>query len=494
MGVIVEQSIKGTIYTYIGVALGFLTTGILMPRIFSTDQVGLTKILLVYSSLIAQFGSLGIAGVTIRLFPYFKNDKEKHHGFLAFCLIAGTVGFLISTLILKCLEPWIISINIANSSMFIEYIDWLPVIIFFQIFFTIFDSYYTALLNSVHGTFLKEVFQRVLIIITIMFYFFNIIDFHQFIICYIASLSLSTIYILITLVHKNQFSLHTDFKFLKKPLLVSIGLMAGFSIFNGFSMVIVQNIDSLMINSMVGLSATGIYAICFFFGLFVSLPARAIYKIANIVSARAWRNNDLKTIEDVYYKSCLTLFIIGMLLFLGIWINIDNIFHIIGPDYLDGKWVIFFIGLGSLVDLSTGANSSILGASDYYKVQTFFLFVLVFLIITANFILIPKYGITGAAIGSAISLTIINLARFLFLYYKFNLQPFNRRFLYVALIAAISYLLVNALPPLSNYILDIIVRSSILVVLFCLPVYAFKISEDINNKVDQYLKYLKLKN
>jgi len=71
LGIIIKQSVKGTIYTYIGVVLGFATTGILLPRIYSTDQVGLIKIIVAYATLVAQFGTLGFNGIAIRLFPFF---------------------------------------------------------------------------------------------------------------------------------------------------------------------------------------------------------------------------------------------------------------------------------------------------------------------------------------------------------------------------------------------------------------------------------------
>ena len=182
-----------------------------------------------------------------------------------------------------------------------------------------------------------------------------------------------------------------------------------------------------------------------------------------------------------------------MLLFLGIWTNIGNIFEIIGPAYISGKWVIFFIGLGSLIDLTTGANSSILGSSKYYKVQTLFLVGLVVLTVIANFLLIPRYGITGAAVGNAISLTILNIARFLFLFYKYKLQPFNIRFVYVAFIGGVCYIISRYLPSFSNYLLDIFVRSSMVVILFCTPIYFLNISEDINKKANEYLRLLKLR-
>jgi O-antigen/teichoic acid export membrane protein len=492
LGIIVNQSVKGTIYTYLGVVLGFATTGILLPRIYSTDQVGLIKIIVAYATLVAQFGTLGFNGVAIRLFPFFKDPKSNHHGFLSLTLITGLTGFLITLGLFLIFKNWFVEFSSEKSALLIEYLNYLIVLIFFQIFFILLDGYYTALLNSIHGTFLREVFQRILIITGIGCFYFDLIDFHQFIVVYIVSMSVPTVFILFTLIRAGEFSLKTDFNFLQKPILTSVGVMALFSILNGFSMIIIQTVDTIMVNGMIGLSATGVYSVCFFFGIFVSLPARAILKISNIVSAGAWKNNDIKLLRDIYEKSCITLFIIGLLMFLGLWVNIENIFKILGPDYASGRWVIFFIGLGSLIDMSTGANSSILGSSPYYKVQTAFIVVLVISLIATNLLLIPTFGITGAAIGGAVSLTILNLLRFLYLWYKFNLQPFNYKFVVVGLVGISAWYISSFLPELSNFIADIFVRSSLLTVLFCLPVYLLKISPDINEKADQILRTVKI--
>ena len=493
MGIIVSQSVKGAIYTYIGVVLGFAIQGILFPRIYSTDQIGLTKIIVAYAALVAQFATLGFNGVTIRLFPFFKDPKSNHHGFLSLALLTGLVGFLISLALFLIFKTWFIEYTSENSALLIEYLNYLIVLIFFQIFFTLLDGYYTALLNSIHGTFLREVFQRILIIIGIGLFYFDLIDFHQFIIVYMASMAVPTLFILFTLIREGQFSLKTDFAYLKSPMLTSMGLMALFSVLNGFSMNIITAVDTIMVTGMIGLSATGIYASCMIFGMMVSLPARSILKITNIVSARAWKENNMASIRNIYEKSCMTLFIIGLLMFLGLWVNIDNIFEILGPNFVTGRWVIFFIGLGSLVDMTSGANSSILGSSPNYKVQTFFLIILVILLIVTNLLLIPIYGITGAAIGGAVSLSILNLFRFLYLWYKFKLQPFNLKFILVAVIGISAYFISTLLPVLPSFIIDIFIRSSILTILFCLPIYLLKISPDINEKADEILRMIKVK-
>ncbi len=492
LGVIVKQSVKGTIYVYLGVILGFITTGILFPRIYSPEQFGLLKIILAYATMITQFGTLGINGVTIRLFPFFRNPEKQHHGFLAMVLFVGLIGFIISGVLLLLFKPLLIQESMEKSALFVSYINYLFVVIFFQIFFSILDVYYSALLNSTLGTYLREVFQRILIIILICCFFFDVLNFHQFVLAYIGALSIPTFYIMFSLIKSGQFSLKTDFAFLNKLMIKSVLSVSVFSILNGFSMNFIQNIDTIMITKMVGLSGTGIYGICFFFGVVIAMPSRSIFKIANVVSAEAWKTNDMKTIRDIYDKSCMTLFIIGGLLFLTLWVNIDNVFHIIGPQYTSGKWVIFFIGLGNLIDMATGANSSIFGTSKYYKVQTVLLILLVVLLIITNLLLIPKFGITGAAIGGAASLTVLNLLRYLFLLYKYKLQPYTIRFLYIIAIGAVAYLAALSLPVLPNFILDIIVRSSILAIVFCVPIYFLKISVDINQKADEILKKLKI--
>lgn len=485
MGIIVNQSVKGTINIYVGVVLGFVTQAILLPRFFSTDQIGLTKIIVAYAALVAQFGTLGFNGVTIRIFPFFRDQKSKDHGFLFLVLMSGIIGCVITLLFYWIFKSWIIDLSSEKSALLIDYFNYLIVLIFFQIFFTLLDGYYTALLNSVHGTFLREVFQRILILASVGLFYFNIIDFHQFVIVYIVSMCVPTIMILFSLFKEGHFSLRSDFVFLRKPLLKSMGLMALFSIINGFSSNIILTIDTIMVNGLIGLSATGIYSTCALFAIFVSLPSRSILKITNIVSAQAWKRKDLVVIRRIYEKSCITLFIIGILLFLGLWVNINNIFQILGESFLPGKWVIFFLGLGGLIDMSTGANSAILGSSPFYRVQTVFLISLVFLLILTNWILIPIFGLTGAAIGSAVSLSFLNLLRFAYLWYKFNLQPFNYKFVVVSSIGICAYFISASLPLLSNYVLDFLLRSSILTILFCVPIYLLRISSDINDKVDE---------
>jgi O-antigen/teichoic acid export membrane protein len=163
---------------------------------------------------------------------------------------------------------------------------------------------------------------------------------------------------------------------------------------------------------------------------------------------------------------------------LGIWANIDNILIILGDNYAHAKWVIFFIGLGYLIDMSTGANSLVIRFSKYYRINLLFLAILVVLVIGLMYLLIPLYGITGAAIAITVSFFLNNLMRFWFLYRKYDLQPFNIKFLIVILFFVFVYVMVNFIPSMA-LVWDILLRGSLISVLTVIFFFLFPVSEDV---------------
>jgi O-antigen/teichoic acid export membrane protein len=110
-----------------------------------------------------------------------------------------------------------------------------------------------------------------------------------------------------------------------------------------------------------------------------------------------------------------------------------------------------------------------------------------------NFYFLPRYGITGAAIATFISLTCFNLIKFAFVWYKMGLQPFTLKNLQVLLFALIAYGLAALIPSINHYLLDILVHSGLFALIFGILVLAFKVSDDINNLYDSALSFLKIK-
>ncbi len=495
MGIIKRQSIKGTIYSYIGTVIGFVTAGLLFPKYLTTEKIGLLSLLASYSNLFAVFASLGFNSVIIRLFPYFRDEKKKHHGFFFLIIIVTVFGYIMSLLVFQLLKPIIIKDSIEQSRLFIDYLYLVPPLIFFLLIFSLLDSYNRALFNATYGTFLIEVFQRLVIFVITIVLIAELTNYHYFVILYIIALSLPGVLVFYPLIRKKQLFFNSEFEFIGKNLRKEIINVSTFGILIGFSNVIIQRIDTIMINSMIDLSATGVYTISLLFGSIVSLPSRSLNRISTSVIADSWKLNDIDTIKSIYFKSCLNQTIIGSLVFAGIWANISNVFHILPVEYLSGKYVILFFGMSALITMISGISSSIINLSRYYRYNTYFMFAFGLMIIITNLIFIPKYGITGAALASVISNLTFHMMHMIFLYIKFKLFPYDRKIIIVLLIAVISYLINLLLPELPNFIIDIAYRSSIMTIIFVFLIVVSKVSKEVDeikiliiNKIFPFLK------
>jgi O-antigen/teichoic acid export membrane protein len=284
--------------------------------------------------------------------------------------------------------------------------------------------------------------------------------------------------LLVCLIYRGEISLRPRLNFLDKKLKKEMKNVAVFSIIAGMGSMLVFNIDKIVINQLLDLKSTGVYTIAFFFGTLVVIPSRPLLRISLALIADAWAKSDTDKIKEIYYKSCINQFLIGGFLFLGIWANIDNIITILGPQYVESKWVIFFIGLGYLIDMMTGANGLILDLSKYYRISLVFIFILILLVVGLLYLLIPIWGIVGAAIAITLALLLNNFLRFIFLYHKYQMQPFDYKFIVVMLFFIGLYFAISVIPQ-QQMVLDILIRGSIITVSFILFVIVVPVADDI---------------
>ena len=79
MGVIIRQSIRATVFNYLGAFIGFLTTFFILTKFLEPEVIGLTKVMYEIAALIAGFAQLGTSASAMRFFPYFKNPENQHN-------------------------------------------------------------------------------------------------------------------------------------------------------------------------------------------------------------------------------------------------------------------------------------------------------------------------------------------------------------------------------------------------------------------------------
>ena len=491
MGIIQQQTIKGTFYSYLGVAIGFITAYYFQPHSISEEQVGLINLLGTFSLFFAQFAILGFNG-TARYFPYFRDEEKNHHGYLALACLVSLAGFVLFTVLAFIFKDELIGAKSQKSSLFNEYFWYLIPLTFFTLFFNVFDLFARMLYDTISGRILREFTKRFFILLVLLLIFFGWINFHTFMILWLVANIVPTFLMMRRLIAQGNFSLKTDFAFINRDMSRKLISICFFAILTGSAPIIIQSLDAYMVNKKFGLAETGVYTVAAYFGIVITLPARSLYSIAYTIISEAWKNNDLENIKNIYRKSCINQLIAALFIFLLVWTNVDNIFKVLPPNYAAGKYVIFFIGLGYVIDSATGINGVILTSSRHFKYDSFFNLGLIGITIVLNLIFIPLYGITGAAIAAASTLLIFNFFRYFFFLFVYNMQPFTIKSVYAVLIALAAYWICDRfIPQQKNFILDSFIRASFITVFYGLSVYFLNLSEDINLYIRSYLTKLR---
>ncbi|MFZ6050875.1 MATE family efflux transporter [Halocola ammonii] len=488
MGIIQQQAVKGTVINYLGVLVGFVTVGLLQPLILSTTEIGLINLLNRYALIFAQVFSLGFPALSLRIFPALRDVQKQHNGYIYLGLIYLILGFLTALAVYFLTYEWLLLSGKEKSKLFEDFIFLLPYLIFFNLIYIISDTYIRMRYNAIIGAVTKEIIQRIAILTALLIFYFGLVGRDHFVILYTMALAIPGVIMLFYSVRTPEFSIRPNHSFLRKFSRRSILNISLFGLLSSTTTILVIQVDTLMVNYFEGLSSLGIYTTMFYFGILVSIPSRALKRISGTMISDAWSKKDLTTISKVYFESCLNQSIIGGLLFLGVWLNVDSMIQIIGTEFTPGKWVVFFIGLGYLFDMLTGENASIITTSHLYRYNTYFAILLLVLLFVSNLIFLPSYGIIGAAFSSAGSMFVVNLLRFILLKTKLNLQPFNYKFLIVGALFAITYLTVSNLPACDEPTLDLLVRGSLTTALFAGGILALKVSPSLNRLFTQLLQ------
>lgn len=480
MGIIQKQSFGSAFMLVIGILLGFVSAGILLPRFFTEEQNGLITLLNSYSLIYSQIILLGLPTAIIRFFPRFSDKIRPQNDFLTFCILALSIAFLIFIGFYYLAKP-IMQDAFEKSPLFeSNYFLLLPLTFFTALFFVV-DGYSSALFKTVRGFLFKDVIQRILVIGLIAAYIYLAFSFSLFVLIYVACLCLPALVLFMLLWKEKHFFLGLPNWKLYRAHFREISSVSGYAILTGITYVGITNIDAIMVERFLNLEQAGIYGRNMFFGILVAVPYRAIHKISSGVLSASFKENDLENVKQVYYKSCTNQMIIGLFLWLALWVNIDNVYQMIPQSYEAGKFVIFYIGLGSFITMAGGVNTALLSYSPYYRYNSYFLIFLLVLVIGTNLIFIPWLGITGAALATAISQFLYNALMYVFIWRKYRFQPFRSIHVFILLIGLTAFGAGYYIPTVQPFYLDIAVRTAVFALVFSIPVLVFRLSPDMNN-------------
>lgn len=507
MGVVVRQSIKGTIINYIGVLVGFITTFFIVTKYLTTEEVGLTRVLVDASILLSGLAQLGTSTSAMRYYPYFKNEKEKDYGFFGWSVIIPLIGFVLFSILFFVFKHPIENYFSKNSALFVDYIYFVLPMSFFMMYLLVFETNSNLLMQIVVPKFIREVGIRLMTLLVYLLYAFDVINLDGMVIAlcltYGVAMVLNVIYL---------FSLQkVSFKI--RPSFVSSWLRKDFIFYTLFLLVtslagnILPVLNTFFVSGKLGLAVAGINTIAVYIANLVEIPYRSLSAISRPKISQGMKEDDVHGVNSLIKSVSLHQFMASSFIFLIIWCNIELIYSLIpnGDVYDEAKFVVLILALVKIFNTTLNVSQTVLSYSKYYYYSLFFTILLTVAAIVLNIKLIPILGMEGSALASLISYVIYYFFMLIFVRWKVKVSPFSNKEFYTLLIIvslfAIDWLMQRYMSvhlislfetKIIGQILDSVVRTSVLLVTGVVSIYKLKISKQVNDIIDKFLSLLKL--
>jgi len=179
--------------------------------------------------------------------------------------------------------------------------------------------------------------------------------------------------------------------------------------------------DILMLGAMTNSESVGIYNIAVRGGELITFLMIAVHASLGPTIAKLYTNKDIERLQRVITKSTRIVFSLSLpvglgLIFFGYWFLL-----IFGPDFTQGKYALAILSAGQIFNVFMGPVALILIMTHHERDAAIGLGISAILNITLNALLIPQWGLEGAATATAVSMVLWNILMAMMIYRKIRI-------------------------------------------------------------------------
>jgi len=485
MGIVLNQSLKNTIITYIGFGIGGINTIYFYPVFLGATYYALANYILSSANVIMPLFAIGMQNTLVKFYSQYETNEERSR-FLSFTVLFPlaviTPIFLIGFYYFDEIVFFLSKKNIIVKN----YIWLIPFIGLCMAYFEIFYAWLRVHMHSVFGNFIKEVGLRLFSFFLIVSVYYNWITVEGFV---YATAFVYFLALLVTMFYAFHIQ-KPVFQFTIPDNVKDVLVYTFYIILSGSVANLLLDGDKMILNQYMNIENIAYYSVATYIALVISVPSRAMHQIVYPITAKLMHENKHDEMNILYKKTSINLQVVGGFVMLGIFVNINKLYELVPDEYAGGILVVFMIGLSKYFDLILGNNNAIIFNTKYYRAVLFLGVLLVLLTIALNMIFIPIYGIIGSAFATLLSITLYSLAKLLFVVKRLDLYPFTKQTLYSLALTFVLFLAFYFWDFPFYPIISILFKSVLMTIAYFYLNYKFVISIEINQVMDKiYSKF-----
>ena len=480
MGIVLNQSLKNTIITYIGFGIGGINTIYFYPVFLGATYYALANYILSSANVIMPLFAIGMQNTLVKFYSQYETNEERSR-FLSFTVLFPLAVIIPIFLIGFYYFDEIVFFLSKKNIIVKNYIWLIPFIGLCMAYFEIFYAWLRVHMHSVFGNFIKEVGLRLFSFFLIVSVYYNWITVEGFV---YATAFVYFLALLVTMFYAFHIQ-KPVFQFTIPDNVKDVLVYTFYIILSGSVANLLLDGDKMILNQYMNIENIAYYSVATYIALVISVPSRAMHQIVYPITAKLMHENKHDEMNILYKKTSINLQVVGGFVMLGIFVNINKLYELVPDEYAGGILVVFMIGLSKYFDLILGNNNAIIFNTKYYRAVLFLGVLLVLLTIILNMIFIPIYGIIGSAFATLLSITLYSLAKLLFVVKRLDLYPFTKQTLYSLALTFVLFLAFYFWDFPFYPIISILFKSVLMTIAYVYLNYKFVISIEINQVMDK---------
>ncbi|GAB4386056.1 MAG: lipopolysaccharide biosynthesis protein [Elainellaceae cyanobacterium] len=175
------------------------------------------------------------------------------------------------------------------------------------------------------------------------------------------------------------------------------------------SFIVLNQTDTLMIGGFLGTKAVGVYGAAFKTAGWVSFILVAVNAIAAPMFATLYAEGDRAGLQQMVSAIARWMFYPALVMALGLFIFAEPILSVFGSEFVVAKWAVMALAVGQLVNVGAGSVGYLLNMTGHQNQCARVIGYAAVLNLVLNLLLIPLLGVLGAAIATAISMSVWNI-------------------------------------------------------------------------------------
>lgn len=414
---LLKGSFLSIVIRVLGIAVGYLFT-LLVTRKFGVEAMGIFALSFTLLYVIAVIGKLGFDTALLRFVAEYsaqdKWEKVKEVYVKAVILVVPFCIFL--SFLLFFISPYIAKHIFAKEELSVHFriisFAILPMAMKF-----INSESLRGLKKIKEYTFFQSVSVNLVAVILLGCSPFLIKEGYVPVIALAISVGIVTIWSqLLWLKSSKLLVINSGNTITMKGLLnVSFPMLLSSSMF-----LIMQWTDTLMLGMFRTVSEVGIYNVVLKVAAFTSVSLFSINSIAAPKFAESYGKGDYREFEKVAQHSTKIIFWISFPILLFFYIFPTWVLGVFGEEFKGGVYALLLLTTGQFVNAISGSVGYILLMTGKQKIHQKIMLIATIMNIMINYLLIPKYGINGAAFASFISVIFWNLSMVFYIKKEFK--------------------------------------------------------------------------